>query len=756
MNKKITLLTGILLLSVLFVSKAFTQNNTIFWTAVDAATISTADLENRIDKPKTEVFFKLDLNDFKNALENAPNRKDNLLNSNVVISIPNAQGKLEKYQVFMASVLDEELQNSYPELGSFIGKSISNPSKIVRFSVSNQGIKSIALNDINGTEYIEPINITQQTYSVFYRHDLPAYTDQFECGVTEEFENEEDFNRTSFSRNANDGQLREFRLALGCTEQYAAYHVNQAGLNDATDAQKKAAVLGVMNSVMTRVNAVYENELSLTMILVPTNENVIFLSSPFLSNSNFSELINQSQQFIDAFIGSPYDIGHMLNTGPGGLAQLNSPCTANKARGVTGSGVPAGIGFEGILKHEMGHQYGSRHTFNGNAGACGNAGQRDANSAYETGSGTTIMAYPGICGVQNVQSNRDLYFHQRSLESIWSNISAGTGSTCPNLVNTFNSVPTVEAGPSYIIPIGTPYKLTGSSADPDGTETHTYAWEQYDLGPSGVPTGTTIEGPLVRSFPPTTTPVRYVPNLPDVLSNGGTSTQWELLAILERAINYRLTVRDNDSRGGQAAFDTMNINTVSTGFFAVTSQNTVNLVYDGGTSQNVIWNVAGTTGSGIDTSNVNILLSIDGGQTFDIVLAANTPNDGSENIVLPNVDAAQCRIMVEAVGNIFFNVNQRAFQIQEQLSVNNEELAANLKIYPNPNNGSFNVEILSAQEENVLIRLFDMRGRVLFSDSFENTGEIKTAISVNNLNTGVYLLNILDGNRSATKKVIIE
>lgn len=124
-------------------------------------------MENRIDKPKTEVFFKLDLNAFKNALENAPNRKDNLLNSNVVISIPNAQGKLEKYQVFMASVLDEELQNSYPELGSFIGKSISNPSKIVRFSVSNQGIKSITLNDVNGTEYIEQINNNQQIYSVF-------------------------------------------------------------------------------------------------------------------------------------------------------------------------------------------------------------------------------------------------------------------------------------------------------------------------------------------------------------------------------------------------------------------------------------------------------------------------------------------------------------------------------------------------------------------------------------------------------------
>ncbi len=753
MNKKITFLTGFLLFSVLFGYKAFTQNNANFWTAVDAATISTADLENRIDIPKTEVIYSLDLVAFKNAIRNAPDRKDNLINSNVVIGIPNAQGKMEQFQIFSASVLDEELQSQYPELGSYTGRSITNPSKIVRFSVSDQGLKSIALNDINGTEYIEPINIIQQIYSVFYRHDLPDYTDQFECGVRDEFENEEDFNRTSFSRNANDGQLREFRLALGCTEQYAAYHINQAGLNGGTDAQKKAAVLGVMNGVMTRVNAVFENDLSLTMILVPTNENVIFLSSPFLSNNNLSNLIDESQQFIDAFIGSVYDIGHMLCTGPGGLAQLFSPCTNNKARGVTGSGIPSGVGFEGILMHEIGHQYGSRHTFNGSSGSCTN--NRSADSAYETGSGTTIMAYPGICGAQNVQGNRDLYFHQRSLESIWANLTTGN-STCSNLIPTSNNAPSVEAGGSFAIPIGTPYKLTGSSTDPDGIDSHTYTWEQYDLGPAGAPSGTTLQGPLVRSFPPSTSPVRYVPNLPDVLSNGGTSTQWEQLAILERTISFRLTVRDNDVRGGQAAFDVMTVNTVSTGFFTVTSQNTSNLVYDGGTSQNVTWNVAGTTGSGINATTVNILLSIDGGQTFDIVLAGNTPNDGSENVVLPNVDAAQCRIMVEAVGNIFFNVNQRAFQIQEQLSVNDEALAANLKIYPNPNNGTFNVELFSVSGDNVLINLYDIKGRVLFSKSFENNGEIKSNISVNNLNAGIYLLKVLDGNKMATKKIIIE
>lgn len=753
MNKNNLLLYGFLCVLCLLCFQAYAQNSNNFWRTVDVSTINFSDLENRIDQPKTEVFYTLDLVQFKNALHNVPDRKNTSAHSDVIVSIPNASGKLEQYQIFSAAVLDEELQNKYPELGSYVGKSVSNPAKLIRFSISQNGIKSITLNDVNGTEYIEPVNKEQQIYSVFYRHDLPDSTDQFECGVVDDFEDNLNLNRSNFQRNANDGQLREFRLALGCTEQYAAYHVNQAGLNAGTDAQKKAAVLAVMNDVMTRVNAVYENEISVTMILVPTNENVIFLSSPFLSNNNLSDLIDESQQFIDAFIGSVYDIGHMLCTGPGGLAQLFSPCTSNKARGVSGSGVPAGVGFEGIFMHELGHQYGSRHTFNGSTGSCTN--NRSADSAYEPGSGTTIMAYPGICGAQNVQNNRDLYFHQKSLESIWANISGGP-SNCATTTPTNNAAPVSDAGLNYIIPIGTPYKLTGSSSDPDGNETLTYAWEQYDLGPAGIPTVTTSQGPLVRSYLPSISPERYVPRLPDVLANGGTSTQWEQLPVIERSITYRFTVRDNDIRGGNNAFDVMNVSTVSTGFFRVISQNTVNLVYDGGSTQPVIWDVAGTTGSGIDTNNVNILLSVDGGQNFDIVLKANTPNDGNEAVTLPNLDAAQCRIMIEAVNNIFFNVNLRAFQIQEQLSIDDNQFAQNIKIYPNPNNGTFNLKLSATSGENIDIKLFDIRGRKIYSENLEGQNEIDKIISVNNLNTGMYLLKVNDGNREATKKIIIQ
>jgi hypothetical protein len=91
-----------------------------------------------------------------------------------------------------------------------------------------------------------------------------------------------------------------------------------------------------------------------------------------------------------------------------------------------------------------------------------------------------------------------------------------------------------------------------------------------------------------------------------------------------------------------------------TGPFLVTSNPSS---ISGGGPMAVTWNVAGTDANGINTSNVKISLSTDGGQTFPTVLAASTPNDGSQSVSLPNMNTAHARIKVEAIGNVFFDVN---------------------------------------------------------------------------------------------------
>lgn len=138
-------------------------------------------------------------------------------------------------------------------------------------------------------------------------------------------------------------------------------------------------------------------------------------------------------------------------------------------------------------------------------------------------------------------------------------------------------------------------------------------------------------------------------------SNG--STTWEVLSSVSRDINFALTVRDNNAGGGQTADDFKTLTTTtSVGPFLVTSQNTASSWLQGET-QTITWDVAGTTGNGVNTANVDILLSKDNGLTYPTVLAIATPNDGSHNITVPNGESANCRVMVRANGNVFFNIN---------------------------------------------------------------------------------------------------
>ena len=876
----------------------FAQNNQQFWSKTTKEQSKLAKQVLRKTEPEKALFFKLDVTKLKSSLKSV-SAKTNASNT---VAFPNSEGVLETFQVSETSILEPSLQAKYPEIRTYTGTSIENPGAVIYFSITPQGLHGMTLSPKNGTQFIDPYSTN--SYIVYGKKDLPRLDGIFNC-LTPDNYTEAKSNNSKSVLNANDGKLRTFRLALASTVEYATFQINAAGVSGGTDAEKKAAVLAAMVVTMTRVNGIFKKELSIEMQLIANNEAVIFLTeNDGFTNDDADILIDESQTVIDAAIGSAnYDIGHTFSTGGGGLAELDSPCTSSKAKGITGTSMPVGDAYDiDFVAHEMGHQFGAPHTFNGNADNCGGS-NRTADNAYEPGSGSTIMAYAGICAPQNVQSNSDAYFHQKSLQMIWDNITTGS-STCANAgaVLTGNTAPTAEAGASYAIPKSTPYKLTGSSTDADGTGTHTFTWEQYDLTTTaGLPLDTNITGPLVRSFEGTSNPSRYIPRLADLLITNG-STSWEKLASVNRTMAFKLTVRDNDSRGGQTATDAMSITVDgSKGPFVVTSQNTTGISWSVASSQTITWDVAGTSASPINTANVNILLSTDGGLTYPNTLVSNVPNTGSYNITVPNTPAPNCRVMVAAANNIYFAINQNNFSIgtfttsctpypsASNLNLNiadgpsgatlsnvitipdskiinhikvgvniahtyiqdltirlrhpngstfttvwNEncfdenninvvfkdgapniicasptagtfspafplnvfsglnaagnwtleikdsesgdtgtlinwyievcettlgtpsfEAFSGLKVYPNPNNGTFIVEMNDASEKEINLELFDIRGRSIYKKTYQNTGNFREELQLSNLQSGLYILNVSDGFKKSTKKMVV-
>lgn len=899
------------ILTIVFATEGYSQNR--LWSKTTVEKTADLTLLDKASTPLKSELFTLNLQNLKTQLQTAPSR-DAQVTSTVIIPFPAPDGTLKNYRIYEASVMHPELASRYNEIASYVGQGVEDPTASIRISTTIFGLHAMAFTT-SGVSYVDPYTSDLGTYIVYDKSQLRT-SRTWECLTADSEESDLD-HRSTENLLASDGLFRTYRLAMASTVEYSAYHITAAGLTAGTLAQKKAAVLAAMVVSMTRINGIYERDMSLTMQLVANNDAVIFVESDSFSNDIPGDLINESQAVIDNIIGSAnYDIGHTVSTGGGGLAQKPSVCVAGKARGITGSTSPVGDAYDiDFVAHEIGHQFGADHTFSGIGGNC-TTGTRSNTYAVEPGSGTTIMAYAGICSGVNVQSNSDAYFHAVSIAQMVSHIT-GSGNCVAGVANG-NAAPVANAGADYTIPFGTPFRLTGSATDANG-DALTYAWEQTDNQVTGgiwtvaqPPLPTNNGGPTFRSVSPTTSPVRYFPSLQNIL-NGNLTSGYEVVPGVARALNFALTVRDNRMpNGGQTSRDNMIVNVANTGAFEITSPSVANTTWSVGSSQTIAWNVAGTTANGINTSLVNILLSTDGGVTFGTVLAAGTPNDGSESITLPaGIAVPYARIMVEAVGNIYFAVSKSiaigynvtvtttctpytatpnatvsgqtsvgyygySLNIPDSVIISDMNISVNITharindlrigvaipgsttvdmvlyerscgsfgvpanlvttfddegapftctgaaagnnyiapagslsyfdgmnsqglwrlavadataatngvlnsftfnvcststsvalatadfgfadfvVYPNPNNGNFNVRFDGAASAGVKILVHDMRGRKIYENAFSNNGLFNENIQLNNAQSGIYLMTVTDGERKEVKRIVVE
>ena len=406
----------------------------------------------------------------------------------------------------------------------------------------------------------------------------------------------------------------------------------------------------------------------------------------------------------------------------------------------------------------MGHQFGGNHTFNSTSSSCG-GGNVSAGAAYEPGSGSTIMAYAGICPPNDLQAHSDAYFHTKNFDEIISYSQSSTGNTCPVTTNTGNGAPvlTMPTTLFHSIPYQTPFKLTATATDPQNDPV-TFCWEEYDLGAQGNWNAPVGNAPVYRSFNPTTSGTRMFPKLNKILTPTSTDIG-EFFATYARSLTFRCTARDNRSGGGGVIHNTSvaTVSLVNTGTpFAITAPNVAGISWLAGSTQTVTWNVAQTTASPINTPTVNIYLSTNNGTSFPITIATGVANNGSYSFSVPNNPTGTARIMVEANGNIFFDINDRTFSITP-VGIDELNISNNINIYPNPAANEFHFVVNTLTSGKCRITLNDIAGRTVKEITFEK-GQVLAdrSVDLSDLSNGMYIVRFELPEGVAEKKLIKE
>lgn len=362
--------------------------------------------------PKFYRPLRLDTALLEKVLSRAPKERiEAEFKSGVLLTLPMADGSFMRFRIQESPIMEAALAAQFPKIKTYSGQSLDEPNITTRFDWTPQGLHAIILST-RGTILIQPRSPGDvSNYIAYFQREMPAGS--FACGI---HESDPDLALTK-DHNLVTGKTPQPEVVLGTT--LRTYRLAVAATAEFTQRYGSGTVSGGLSAVTTTVNlvnAIYEREVAVRLVLIANESEIIFTdpATDGYSSDNVGALIGENQAKLDTVIGSAnYDIGHVFDgrSAPGGgfsfrgQASIASVCNNSvKARGVsiTRSVEPNSVIAYYSTAHEMGHQFGATHTFNASTGECG--GQRTSFTAYEPGTGSTIMGYRFNCGSLNTIS----------------------------------------------------------------------------------------------------------------------------------------------------------------------------------------------------------------------------------------------------------------------------------------------------------------------------------------------------------------
>ena len=583
-------------------------------------------------------------------------------NTHATVTLPDVDGVPRDYLLAPSKVLAPALQARYPELRTFDGFRQNQPARRVR--ATHHPATGWRLSYTGGGEERAVVERDRPAasgtappalrYRLVTESDAPSQSPA--CAIHDDGPagdvsgaRPQSTSRSPASAPAAAPEVvslasavtrprRVYRLALTCNGEYARA---VAGATPTT-----AVVLAEFAQAVNRLNEVFERDLAITLELVDRTDELIYLNpntDPYV-NGDAGAMVGPAHATITEVLGSDgFDVGHLFGTAGEGIAGLGVVCRdGDKGEGVSAIADPRNDRFYiDYVAHELGHQFGATHTFyNSNCG-----GARAAATGFEPGSGSTIMAYAGICA-PNVQNRSDDYFHAASLTQINAFVAeAGCGAT----VAGENAAPVFAegAGP-YFVPAGSAFELRAAATDPDGDDV-SYTFEQMDGGGTAPqpPRGDNAEGPLYRSLPPAPRAYRRF---------GGTTEAYDVRVTAPRSLNFRITARDLRRPAGQTTARDLRVEIVGGTPLAITSATAADTLAGYG-SYRLTWDPGTTAAAPVSAAAVDVYFSPDGGDTWSDTLARGTANDGARDVLVPNVATTRGRFVVRDAAGAFYAVS---------------------------------------------------------------------------------------------------